>query len=517
MLKTASLSQPNASAVSLEMRDDVARAIVTIFIAALVTGVSVTAHVVHPIFAVLTAFTLSATLANWMPGAAVITVIFAALFQNLFVSLVSPLLTSETDFNIIRGYSFVILSAAWSVAFLGYLIRMRGQNPTLDRIMNVTTFLFVFIFFYFLLGFVQNPLGAVIYLRSIASAFMMFHLCFIFFARFPLRLSHAFAMVSFLIILFGYVEFFFRDEWISWTNGQAFWDWSTTKQRAAGEWDKDAKERGIVLKGFVDSITVDLFNTPLLGDLKIRITRLLGPNIHAISFAYGVVFFLMFALFRGSFLTAALLLPILLFANAKGALIVLFLVMASWGLARLFGAKFAFGILSVILLVYIAVGIVVGLQIGDFHVLGFMGGVHNFLDNPLGHGIGAGGNLSTNFSTLDWSEYQALGRTPIAIESAVGVMLFQMGVAAIFYVAICIWIAWKTIGVASKTGQSIHLAASFSLLTVLVNGIFQEEALFSPPALGLILAFNGMILGAAIRTGALRSYDQTRPPVSPSA
>lgn len=212
----------------------------------------------------------------------------------------------------------------------------------------------------------------------------------------------------------------------------------------------------------------------------------------------------MFSLFRGSYVLAILLVPLLLFTNAKGALILLILVGVSWVIARLFGAKLGFGVLAAALLIYIAVGINLGLAIGDFHVLGFMGGVYNFLGNPFGHGLGAGGNLSVSFSTLDWSEYQAAGRTPIAIESAVGVLLFQMGIGALFYIGTCIWISWKTVVLGARTGHALHIAAGFALLTVLVNGIFQEEALFSPSGFGLIMALNGMILGAAARTGAFR-------------
>ena len=36
-------------------------------------------------------------------------------------------------------------------------------------------------------------------------------------------------------------------------------------------------------------------------------------------------------------------------------------------------------------------------------------------------------------------------------------------------------------------------------MVVLVNGIFQEEALFAPPALGLLLCLTGLVIGNHIR------------------
>ncbi|MBA4782617.1 MAG: hypothetical protein H2045_05300 [Rhizobiales bacterium] len=504
VLSGGDLRRPGYAVALAQLGDQLVWSALAVALSALVIGVAVFAHVINPAFAALVAFILAASLAQWLPGMALIAVLFAAIFQNVFVSLISPYLLSDSDFNIARGYSFFILASVWLVAFAGYVFRMRGQNQAFDLIMNVTTGVLVLIGIYFLIGFIQNPLGSIIYLRNIGSAFMFFQVGLIVLARLPVRPTQALTLIAGTVILFGYVEFFFRDEWMALTNGDSFWHLSTKSQRDAGLWDRDAAERGIVVKGFLDSITIDLFNTPLLGDFKIRIARLLGPSVHAISYSYMIAFFMLFTLFRGSFLIALLLAPLLVLANAKGAIILLVLVGASFLVARIFGSKTGLMALAAVLVIYVLAGIIVGLRIGDFHVLGFMGGVYNFLENPIGHGIGVGGNLSTNFSELKWSDYQAAGRTPIAIESAVGVMLYQMGIAALAYFGVCIWLAFKVVKLAANTGQSLHLAAGFALLTVLVNGIFQEEALFSPSALGLIIALNGMILGAAIRTGALR-------------
>ena len=99
-------------------------------------------------------------------------------------------------------------------------------------------------------------------------------------------------------------------------------------------------------------------------------------------------------------------------------------------------------IFVVLLVVYASAGIVTGIQTADYHVIGFIGGLKGFLANPIGRGIGVGGNLSIDMATrLDWSRSQSLGHTDVAVESAVGVLLYQMGVFGAVVLALFGWIA----------------------------------------------------------------------------
>jgi hypothetical protein len=467
----------------------------------LLIGLPVAGHILTPLIAIPMALVLSVLLANYAPRTALISVIIALLFQNFFVSMVSSNLSGPDEFKIIRGYNFVILVSIWSAFFASYWTRFRGQNRSIDLIMNLTFGAVGLVFFYFLIGLVQNPTPAVIYLRNILTPILIFQIALITFWRFDFGLTVPLFIVGSIFLLMGYIELIFREDWLYFTGGENYWELDMRSARLSLEWDEEARETGYVMLGFLDAFRVDLFNTPLLDGLDLRVTRLMGPNMHAISYSYAVAFLLVFALFRGSVIMALLLFPLLVFANAKGALILFILVLGAWFAFKLFGARMSLWVTGFVLALYAVAGIVVGLQIGDFHVLGFMGGLYNFLGFPFGHGIGVGGNLGTDFSQLDWPAYQAAGRTPVAIESAVGVLLYQMGPAAFFLLGVYIWLGWQTLRVASFTGASLHIAASFTLLTVLVNGIFQEEALFSPLALGLLISLNGMVLGQAIRKG----------------
>lgn len=501
-MSIAEKTQGPESLIRFQQRNrDFLRTLGSLIVGAIVIGLPVSVHNFSPLVAIPIAFLLAGLVANYTPRAAAISVLVALLFQNLFVSLVSDGLSSPDEFKVIRGYNFVVLVAIWSVFIAGYFTRLRGLHAPIDKLMNLTLLMLCIVSFYFLLGFVQNPKPAAIYLRNIVSPLMVFQVMLLVSWRFEFHISAATFLLALALILFGYIELIYRDEWLRFTGSDAYWDLEIQKERLSLAWDKAAKETGHVTTGVLDTFKVDLFNTPLLHELRLKIVRLMGPNMHAISYSYAVTFLIICCLFRGAPICAALLFPLLVFANAKGALILLILVCFAWVAFKLLGSRLSFLAVSLGLGVYALLGIYVGLSIGDFHVLGFMGGLHNFLQFPLGHGIGVGGNLATDFTKLDWPAYQAMGRTPVAIESAVGVMLYQIGPGAFVLLGLYAWISWQTIRVASFTGKSLHIAAGFTLLTVLVNGIFQEEALFSPLALALLISLNGVILGQAIRRG----------------
>ena len=164
--------------------------------------------------------------------------------------------------------------------------------------------------------------------------------------------------------------------------------------------------------------------------------------------------------------------------------------------ARGFGALWFF---AIVLLGYAAIAIVLGIQAQDYHVAGFIGGLNGFLRNPVGHGIGSGGNLSLNMATIDWSRSQSIGHTDVAVESAVGVLLYQMGIFGLVLLSVLGWITVKMWKLYIALHDRLLAVVALALPTIMVNGIFQEEALFAPLALGTVLAFSGLLLGRAYR------------------
>jgi hypothetical protein len=260
------------------------------------------------------------------------------------------------------------------------------------------------------------------------------------------------------------------------------------------------RQSGQVFVELKDRFAFSFLNTPLLDGLGLsEIMRVFGPNISPISYAYGVCFFALFAASVGWPWLALAALPLALFCSVKGALIMILFVAAGWIGTRLIGAVATLALGLVGLIGYIAFGLYLGLQIGDYHVIGFMGGWNGFLNAPFGRGLGAGGNFSDDFANIDWSAAQQAGMIDGAAESAVGVLLYQMGIGALAPLGLYVLIGLRSWRLYATTGILTQGLAAFGVFVILANGIFQEEALFAPPALGLMLCLGGLVLGVSDR------------------
>jgi hypothetical protein len=97
------------------------------------------------------------------------------------------------------------------------------------------------------------------------------------------------------------------------------------------------------------------------------------------------------------------------------------------------------------------------------------------------------------------------------------VLLYQMGIAALLPLGFYFMIAMKAWRLYVASGLLTQGLAAFGILVVLVNGFFQEEALFAPPALGLLACLAGLVIGNAVRSRSdaqpprLRSGTQAPP------
>lgn len=229
-----------------------------------------------------------------------------------------------------------------------------------------------------------------------------------------------------------------------------------------------------------------------------------GPNMHPVSYAYVVAVTGIVGATLGRAEVVAVAIGMLFMAGIKGPLLMLVATIAIfslWWITR--RRRFVLAASLLMLVVYVGSGIRIGMSNGDFHVIGLLGGLHGFMTTPQGHGIGVGGNLSALAGQgLDWSAWQKLG-VDFALESAVGVLLYQMGVAA---AAIYLPIIWLV--VAGLRRQAVrfgrHLASRatptdalfIGIGAMLANGFFQEEA-YSPYALGLLTLLGGIAVSNA--------------------
>ena len=129
--------------------------------------------------------------------------------------------------------------------------------------------------------------------------------------------------------------------------------------------------------------------------------------------------------------------------------------------------------------------------------------MNGFLENPLGHGIGMGGNLSLGtLPQTEWQEFQHRGAANVGLESAVGVLIYQIGVGcAAMIAAIIAMLRSSSLGVAGREPRLTDLLF-IGMCMGLVNGVFQEEA-YSPYAVGLLALFCGVLVANGRRPGIL--------------
>jgi hypothetical protein len=457
-------------------------------------------HVVSPVLAIGVEALIGLAIVMAAPAYAPSIAIFVLFFQNLFVSILSSYLSTPSQLEFIKGYNFLLCSVMW-LAVLGlYLLKQRSHSAEVNRIMWWSVAALATVMLYFAIGFVRDPLAASIYLRNIVLPLFLFQLALLTAATFEVRITPFLVAVGIALIVCGYVELVFRDFWLAATNGYAFWGFDELKATQSGSWEAEMRATGNVPVDLKDRFRFSFLNTPLLEDLGFSsMLRILGPNMSPISFGYGVGFFSLFLFSVGRPFLAIAALPLLVLCSVKGALIMTVFVWAAWISTRLLGPVITLVLGLLALAAYAIAAIYVGLQIGDYHVIGFMGGWNGFLQNPLGRGLGVGGNLSEGFYSIDWSAAQQAGTVDGAVESAVGVLLYQMGIAAFVPLTFYFGMALKGWRLYASSGNLTQGLASLGVMVALVNGLFQEEALFAPPALGLLCCLLGLVIGNHIR------------------
>ena len=185
--------------------------------------------------------------------------------------------------------------------------------------------------------------------------------------------------------------------------------------------------------------------------------------------------------------------------GSKGALIFTVLVTAALvALPYLRGNAPLWSFLAV-LAIYAAVGIVTGIRTQDYHVIGFVGGV-------WGSSAIRSAAASASAATLRSTQRPSIG--PARSSSATSTRWSKAPSAFCSTrwafrgrpLAVLVWLAVKLWGLYMRSHDRLFAAGAFAVLTVTVNGIFQEEALFSPLAMGIVVALAGLLLGRAHRT-----------------
>ncbi len=466
-------------------------------------------HLLSPFISIPFAIIVSAIFIQRFPGIAALALLAAWILQNLFVSLLSPLIANYHEFNIIRSYNFLITAVMWCMSMLFYAQNWRTFSPPVCKLMTGILLCLILATPYFAFGLISNPTAAVVYLRNILAPLMLFQI-FLLTARYSGRAFHGqIRTLAWLVLLLACLEAVDRDAWLFLTNGYSYWEINSQPLRESGFFIKKMQHSGEVLTDLKEGFRINLFNAEALSDLGVTLYRLMGPNMHAISFGYALAFFLCVMALQKRWLYVVLCIPLLVLVSAKGALITLFLLCIGIVIVGFFNpvspqdirASVSWMLVTCIIAAYAVLAVSFGLYTGDYHAIGLMSGIKGFIANPLGHGLGSGGNLSGNFASVDWTEAQKTGQIAGAAESGIGVLLYQMGIGGCCFIAFYAYIGricWNYY--LMRLGKEF-LYPAFAIPIILVNALLQEEALFAPLGLGFVLAYAGQLIGYARSKG----------------
>lgn len=469
-------------------------------IAFLLTGAPIALHIASQPVALVFCIVASILAARVFEQDVPIIVLVANTFQNVFISLASVNYSSFSDIELLKSYNFVTTIVCYAVVAYGYLREPGAFSPFVTRMLLASVGVLAIVGVYFILGLAINPRSAVIYLRNISLPLFIFQSFLIVGVRHRIPLPQTLFVLLWLIMACCYVELLANDAWLTLTNGFHYLDLFTEKRMLNVDEIRTAAQQGMVITSPLDYGRTNLFNTSLTADLGIQVQRLNGPNFNTISLAYLLSILIAFLAVNGFPLSAALAMPLLLATSAKGPLILAVGCIVFVAAAKRARSNAPILALGAALAVYALLVFITGYGSGDYHVIGLLGGLNGFLKLPIGHTLGEGGNLSIeDFSKLDWSAFQSAGASEVAVESAFGVLLFQMGVCIVFVIGFYLWIArcsWRLFLAARAPALAF---AAGGLLICLVNGLYQEEAYFVPLSLPVIMGLVALTLGATDR------------------
>lgn len=424
------------------------------------------------------------------PKVAFLSYCVSLFFQSSLISWVSPIFDDRSQLSVVQGLNFITLSllALISIIFLFYNGYFK-KNHYFRKDLRLVFVCSLLAFFYFAYGVQKNgAVNALIYFRNVVAVPML--ICVGWYLGRRMRVDIALYYISFLLssaLVYGLIELFFARELYSALNADTFFSLKF-----------DGRYTINTLDDLLEFARRPFLNLAVLKEVGLETFRVSGPNMHSISYAYIMSFAVMFFFVRGNFLRALASIVILLSVQAKGPIIVL--ILAFVGLYLIGRAdKKGWWLFVGLIASYVVAAYIIGVQTRDFHVIGFRGGLLGFVANPVGYGLGAGGNLARE--SFSWSDFQNAGAAAFGVESAIGVMLYQIGAATFIFVFCFLRYAVKSYKALSNSlvWEKYRIVPLMAFVTIF-NGIFQEEA-YNPFALGMLFLIQSMLVSSLHQFG----------------
>lgn len=430
----------------------------------------------------------------WVSPRASLTLLFSSMFFQYFW--IGVFLTPPGDYDLLGSLTLTNALIIYTVFFasLFYLAGHWGEvSVDLKRILLLALIFMIVVCIYAVLGIIRTEFGYVFtYLKTYSGAFLFIVIGAAYSLRVKVKDVLSISMgFGILMALYGYIEFIRPHETYTFVH---MTEWMRFKYAAV------VTKGGVsfpTLQSVVDYLTVSFLNLSGSFGLDFSMLRPIGPVFHFINFAYALAFCTLAAMMAGRIGIAIFLISMLVIIGSKGALILVFFPLLALILIRVSGSDgFSFKAILAALGLYTSVVFVYGSLSHDNHFLGLLAGIKGFLHNPLGHGVGIGGNASENVLNAKAAGADFKTDGSMVGESAIFVLLYQTGLLGF----LSFFLYWKSLIVKTRTvfsGATDSLSAKegiiipVALAVLLANGLFQEEA-FSPHAWGLWLILTGI-------------------------
>lgn len=430
------------------------------------------------------------------------------LFQNLILSIVSVDM-DYTAYTALQGTNFVMLVEMALISGSRLLPHWHDYRAITVSLLIA----FAFILIYLAYGIVSVPAtSALVYLREFAAPLLAVVIGIDIGRKWSFRvigLGFLYSAVPSLAL--SLVEYCYPIDFYNLINAVSYYQLKVSNAPGAANVFNTPED--VILNETATLFNLSGGETAGTGWTNFRFA---GTVMHPISNAYVIAVAGLLAVSLKHSPWLFVVLPMLLLIGVKGAVLLMIACLVLWMVWRIMrNAKILAAAGLIMAIAYVSSGIYLGMQNQDFHVIGFLGGFNSLISTPWGHGLGAGGNMSAQAASgFRWTGnggFQTAG-AEFALESAVGVLFYQMGVASIVVFAVFMVLLIKApLGFSARYVLPKRTDIMFFALgAIAVNGIFQEEA-FAPYAAGMLMMFCGVLIGNGRRQSVSEaSVVQTR-------
>lgn len=406
----------------------------------------------------------------------------AVYLQSLLIAIMMTKSTNEGSFQASQALSLILMMSLSLGSLFIIINKLKIINKRISILFIISLSVIMVIILYSILGANRSSLSSV---AAYARLYLL--LPFGIFIGFALRervdrriLLKACIYLSIVSTLIGLIEFLFPIYYYSNINIMQY---------------LNMKYQGSITIRGVDELismsTRSFLNISGNYGLDTYLLRPNGPNIHPISYAYCLAFGAIASIIERKWAYVIVILPVIVLVGSKGAmLLVISAIIINFSL-KIFRNNITGLVFFSMSTLYVGFTLLYGAATSDYHYLGLRGSMIGFVEQPWGHGIGIGGNLSDlgRSDARDFMAFRRAGAADFALESGVGVVLYQMGVLGFAFLYLWYRSARMLIGKArhaplSHGNRRACILLGYGFLTILVNSLFQEEGL-SPAALGI--------------------------------